>query len=359
MNPMIRLRPYTNAAMKRLRRPPAFVESATQSIILEPEMKMTHRPPLLINGEMDRVTGFSPGDTFDRAKALIFGGEVTKAPLIRYEFKNILVYPTGLSTEAANYMRSLSLPHRELMSGKLTRLPKALSTHTSVSVRYFGHWLGDSCPTALLKEEDEALLMTNKDEWPHTAEYSHLFGLTPEAPGVYHVETLSWVHDIGQGENRARRCRELRRRLRAHDDLKEEKAGGGLVYLRRGLSGVRREIAHEDELIARLAAKGFKILDITGLSARDLLRQALDAEICVTIDGSHMDHAHYFLKEHGLLLVIQPSDRFCLAPLERADAFGLNTAFIVADASPDGYVVDADKILRTIDLWRKQKAATA
>src|SRR5690606_15671796 len=115
----------------------------------------------------------------DGAKSLVLGRTGVKRALLRYEFEDALVYPTGFSAGGGHFMRALPLPHKQLLADKITRLPMALSTHTPVSIRYFGHWIADSCTTALMKSDDEALLMTHRPDWPHADEYCRLMDLHP------------------------------------------------------------------------------------------------------------------------------------------------------------------------------------
>ena len=355
---MLRLRPYANAVMKRIFGAPTFDEAATSVSVIEPEMEMRQPASVSLEGEFERIRNFAPGDTLEAAKLKAFGGSVRKRPLKRYEFKDMLVFPTGLSTSRATYMRDASLPHRLLLTQDIPTLTKALSTHTPVSIRYFGHWLSDSCPTALFCEEDEALLMTHRPAWPHAYDYCPLFDIAPKDAGVFHVEKLTWMDDVGQGPSRMERCQRLRRRLRANvkpADLKTPPPSR--IYLRRGATGMNRTIANEEALIDRLSKQGFVTVDMQHMSVPEIMRAAIDADICVTMDGSHQNHAFYFLRDHGLLCMVQPADRFSLGGFEMGAGAGYATAFTIADPSPDGYVVDADKILRTIDLWQDGKAA--
>lgn len=353
---MIGLRPYINAQMRRLGRHVSLEDAATNIEVVEPESATSTPPVIALDGEFDRITRLAPGAAMEDAKSLVFGLAGVKRALIRYEFEDALVYPTGFSAGGGNFMRDLPLPHKQLLAGKITRLPKALCTHTPVSIRYFGHWIADSCPTALMKSDDEALLMTHRPEWPHAHEYCGLLDLDPEPAGVYHVDKLAWMDDFGQGESRSRRYRELRRRLRAHIGAAEQgESPARLVYLRRGSTGVKREIVNEDELIGRLSDSGFTIVDLHNASVADIMRRCMDAEICITLDGSHQNHAFFFMRDNGFMLILQPADRFSPNGIQRAHAFGLERGYVVTEAAPGGYVADADRILRTIDLWRKKR----
>lgn len=352
---MLRLDPYINASLRRFGRQVALRDAAASVTVLEPETPTTTSAAVALDGEFERVRALAPGSDMDRARALVHGGPGVKRPLVRYEFEDALVYPTGFSVGGGNFMRDMPLPHKDLFAGKVTTLPKAFSTHSPVSIRYFGHWIADSCPTALLKSDDDALLMTHRADWPHAQEYCRLFDLRPEPSGIYRVEKLTWMDDVGQGESRARRYEELRRRLR--DKIASDKPVSTHIYLRRGATGARRELGNENELVERLAANGFAIVDIENASVADIMRKCMNAEVCVTMDGSHQNHALFFLRKSGLLMIIQPADRFALTGLQRAPAFGMQGSFVVADAAEGGYQLDPDRILRTLDLWRARTAA--
>lgn len=351
---MIGLRPYINSQMRRLGRHVSLQDAAVKAEVIEPERATSWPPVIALEGEFERITRLSPGSNMEGVKSLVAGAAGVKRALVRYEFHDALVYPTGFSAGGGNFMRDLPLPHRDLLLGKITRLPRALCTHTPVSIRYFGHWIADSCPTALMKTDDEALLMAHRPDWPHADEYCRLLDLKPEPAGVYHVDRLTWMDDFGQGENRSLRYRELRRRLRANlDPADAAESPARLVYLRRGSTGVKREIANEDVLMDRLAAAGFTIVDANNASVADIMRRCMDAEICITIDGSHQNHALFFLRENGFLLSVQPSDRFSPVALQRSHIIGFERGFVAAEAAGERYIADPDRIFRTIDLWRK------
>ena len=81
------------------------------------------------------------------------------------------------------------------------------------------------------------------------------------------------------------------------------------VYLRRGRSGRNRLITNENDIIEALVKRGFVVADIERDNLETLLGTLCNAETVVSLEGSHVAHCCFSLRE--LLLYAQPADRFC------------------------------------------------
>lgn len=218
-----------------------------------------------------------------------------------------------------------------------------------VSHTFFGHWLTDACSTALLAGPDHPARLEARDDWPDTADYARAFGFatypgTPCRMGELHLYT-----DHGQGASKRARYAELKTRLRRHYGVDGE-CSGQPVYLRRGRTGVSRETADEDAVMRALSLRGFAIVDLQDMDLAQRYRQLAQAPVVVSMDGSHVIHALFAMPQGAGLIALIPADRFTMVLRGYASAMNIGFGCVVAEPSAQGYVVNADDIMRTIDL---------
>ena len=309
-------------------------------------------PAVFLRSELDKITSTADNTTIEEELARVNGRTVTHQALKRYEFRNALVYPNGISIKGGNFLRGGPVPHRTLLSEKAIHVDRALYCLDYCSTRYFGHWLMEACCTAQLKRDDEQLLLPARTDWPHTKSYIDIFGFTPSPEHILKVDQLFWFRDHMQGPSRQRRYAQLRSKLRQKI---ESSAKGKRYYLRRGTFGTNehRTFENEDEIIKLLSAKGYELLDLDKLSLHELLEKGMDAEVIVTVEGSHQSHAALMLRQGGLLMVIQPPDRFNNIYRGRTHAIGLEYGFTVLEKQKENGAsrLDPNALFRTLDLY--------
>ena len=123
-----------------------------------------------------------------------------------------------------------------------------------------------------------------------------------------------------------------------------------MVYLRRGKSAERRELVNEDEIAERLLQVGASVLQMEETPTESIIEYLLGAEVVIGVEGSQLCHAVHTLREGGAIVVIQPPFRFYNAHKDWADALGMKYGFVVGDPAENGFELDPDDLLRTIDL---------
>lgn len=329
--------------------------AASRVDIIEPSTKEYTPPALFLESEFEKVTEVFGTDSRAEEYRRVSGFTAMHAPLKRYEFKNALVYPNGFSVKDGSFERSGPLQHKMLLMEKIEHLDQALFCGTPPAIEYFGHWMMESCCTALLQMDEEVLIMPTRADWQHAKTYKEIFGFAPEADGLKHVERLVWYEDFMQGRSHSTRYRELRRRLR--NKFPERESRGKRVYLKRGNGGKKRGYKNEPEIIERLVREGFIVVDIEKDSLETMFNATVGAEIVVTVEGSHQSHALLMMQEGGLLLAIQPSDRFISIYRDRTAALNMDFGFVVAQRQPDEntYLVDEGAVMRTLDLYAERQ----
>ena len=353
-----RLAPYTNRLRRWWGGGSDLARAARRIEVVEPASTEARPPAVFLEGELAKVTAVQAETSWSQELARIRGGLVQHRALVRYELDDALVFASGFAAAGRNHARFGPLPHRALLTGRVVELDHAVSCHTSSAVRYFGHWLNDALPSALLAESGRSVLLPWHGGWPHASEYLARLDISPTPGAVFRVRELECYDDVGQGASRRARLRELRRRLRT--TCSSERPAHSRVYLRRGPLGAARAIANEDELLRALEREGFCVVDAGNAELEAVVAPMLDAELAVSVEGSHQAHALLALADEASLLSIQPSDRFSNVYATRAAALRWTYGFTVAATGADGRLqVDVDSLLRTVELCERSRRRSA
>ncbi|MDX8346482.1 glycosyltransferase family 61 protein [Cognatiyoonia sp. IB215446] len=318
-----------------------------QSEVLQPEERQTVRPPTMLPGMLDRVTDTDEHSILSIHLDVARATEALHAPVLRQVYHNSIVRRSGFATWRHSERYGGAAEFAEL-TGSIMRVPELRYCHNYVNWRYFGHWLTDAIPSALIEPEQGALWMPPHPCWGHAAAYIEVLNLAPLKASVVHADRLIVYQDYGQGSHKRARYITIRDALHkafATPDPAE------CVYIRRGKTGVQRTIASEAAILEELDKRGWKILDVADADVEDLQRAVYGAKVVVSIDGSHLDHAHLSLIPGSVMVVLMPGDRFSTRQVGLCQAHDVSIGFVVLNGNQDdGYLVELDEVLRTVDL---------
>jgi hypothetical protein len=346
---VFRALPLLNVVAKRLGAERGLARAAATREILQPEEIEEVPRPLFLEGALEAVTGTTERDDLADQMAAVRATHLIHAAVTRYTLTDCAVHPHGVEW-AGGSLRKHGLGMRDLVSGPLQETEDAHYPMTTVSHQYFGHFLRDACANALLRQPGQALLLDVREDWTHAAEYVRAFGLDPSPGALRLVRRLTICIDHSQGSLKRARYRELRRRV--GDTFGARGPRSEDVYLRRGGCGtMRRAIRDEDALIDVLVRQGFRIVDIDGARVEDLAEALRHCRRLVSMEGSHVNHAHLLAPAGVDLCLLMPSDRFTLIHRGIANASGGRFGFVVCKRLGDDYGVDAGQLLRTLDLF--------
>jgi hypothetical protein len=218
----------------------------------------------------------------------------------------------------------------------------------TVDLPFFGHWLTEDCPRALIGEElDVPVIVAPATESLHKTQYRKLLSLkTVEARNALVAELIVVRDHNSQNKLKRRHLQEMRARL-ARGRAK------GLyerLYLSRGQAWSSRSPLNEPQLQAALQASGYVVVDPTELTIERLLELAWGAEVVIGVEGSQLTHAIFFMRDGGCLCSLQPPTRFTAILKHWCDSMGVRFGFVVGEAVQDGWTVDPKRVLETVDL---------
>lgn len=342
MRSLIRLNPLVAPIISRI-----IGSAKPETEVLQPKETEAVSPPFVLPGMLDRVTGTDEHSVLshhlDAARATV----ATHAPVLRHTYRNALVRRTGFATWRYNERYGDKLTISEL-AGPILRVPELRYCHNYVSWRYFGHWLTDSIPSALIDPEQGALWMPPHPDWSDASDYLKVFNLSVNDAAVVHADQLTVYQDFGQGSHKRKRYTAIRNRL--HSTFGSPGAKG-CVYIRRGTTGVQRAIVNEAELIDQLTARNWQILDMATATVKELQQTLCRARIVVGMEGSHLTHAQLSLLPKSIMVILVPHDRFTTVHVGYCNAQRVSIGMVVlTGGQAQGYVVELDEVLKTVDL---------
>lgn len=307
-------------------------------------------PAIFLDGALDKITAFSPWTSWEYEKPRVLGGQILHAATRAHLLRDARI--NGAWIYCGSYKAEHGFgPEKLFGSGAsdVEVLDRAHLLSNSPGSNFFGPFLRDDFPLALLPAPDEPSIVLETKAYQHEAGYRTILDL-PRPPRVRRarVGELIVYTDFAQNGSKLRRYTSLRQRLRA--GLGAPGAGrADKIYLKRGATGERRMVRNEADLEAHLAGQGFDIVEPATLSAEAVSRRLLDARLVVSVEGSHLSHAIFSIADRGAFLVIQPPDRFATPHKEFADRIGMPFAFLVGDPAEDGFTVDLEDLDRLLD----------
>lgn len=310
----------------------------------EPEV---HRSPpvILAPGHWEKATNDQRSSELGRKRR--DGVARPQAAPQRHVLRHVLATPHGLYRFTSRHELSGGMRLASLLTAHVHREKKGFYGGSTFTQRYFGHWLRDGLPAALLRRSDEALYMPLPDGWPHAAAYLEALEIERVPYNFVYFEELAYSNDFPHTADRQRRIREIHTRL--HDRLAPKTPAGG-VYFSRGATGRQRVLINEDALIEALKARDFTVLSNTA-PLGEIWATMGGADRIVTMEGSHWSHAFFAARRGALHLEINPSDRLNLNHSDYVPALDARLAVVVADRVGDGYRVDIDSVLGILDAW--------
>lgn len=296
---------------------------------------------------------------FDRVKAGVAGHSTaaeelqvatadyfSHAPVVRFVLRDCLVHKGGVEYKNGYFSKSESFFDRINYSDRL-HFDSAIYCMSTVSHKYFGHWLRDACPSALLAESGQAIILDERADWPDTSIYANAFQLKTMPSSVVCVDELHVVSDFAQGQLKRERYADLKLRLALNIAVNANISAP--IYLRRGKLGAQRIVANEDHLCEQLSQYGFEIVEVNSDFA-DRYQKLASAPLVVSIDGSHLNQAQFAMKRGSGLISLIPSDRFTMLHRGVSHAMGVRYGCVVVELSNGGYAVSLDELLKTIDM---------
>lgn len=335
------------------------------------------RPPAMVPGTIDRITGTDARSDFAEQMAHLTANTISHRAVWRLTYRNALVAHDGFATWRGGRRFNEGLLADAVWTSK-TECDTLRFPIRSIGRTYFGHWLSDGVSSSLIDKDMAPLMLpdpvgagpsrsfsarmrnvmsgtaayskradTGRTTRWHTDDYREIFDIKSiPSPMVFAKELVAY-DDHGQGQFKRDRYQAMRATLAKRYTRKASSPG---VYIRRGTTGLTRDILNEDQICDALAMRGWTILNIATVTVEDLYYHLAGTRVVVGLDGSQLSHALFMLPQDGVFVMLMPPDRFTAVLLDCARAVGLKIGMVLLEGAQSKYEASLDAILETIDI---------
>jgi hypothetical protein len=271
-------------------------------------------------------------------------------PVRAYTFKDAVLLDGSVYTELRRHeLRSLNRNSRVGFShrGDVLEVVNGVVAATVAGATWWGHWIEDEIPLQLLAQRLGTPVGISRENYQDELAYRRALGIDePLRPSIARLPGLRIVSDFAQNPNKTRRYQYLR------NVLQTGALGAEKVYLRRGNTGVRRCLVNEKEIVARLIAEGFVVVDIATASPQRVIEACRGAKMAVSVEGSHLAPLLYLLHKFGALVILNPPHQVHTTVADIGVFCGLSSGMFICEAagsSVTDFYANPDELLRFIE----------
>lgn len=337
--------PVGQAVLRRLGLTSSLADVCERQFVAAEAAVVERRQAIHLDGEIDRAVGTAPFRTIALERLRLQPGQYRVPAAIGYEVRDACYIDGNLYKGLAKHIVGGST--RTLLASVREEAPSGCILANRQSDLYFGHWLFEELPAIRASLQWGPALEAHRKTGPeiHKTAYLKLYGIDAplRMPARCVIPKLTLIatpnfnlhHQAGLGL--------------LQDDLMRQgwaRKNERIFVVRRG--GAARSLENEAQVVERLAAEGFAIIDPMSMSAEDVARACFDARLVVGVEGSHLSHAFMQMRPGSSMLIIQPPTRFDNPFKDLCDIRGITYGFVVADAHGEGFSQPIDRLLDTI-----------
>jgi hypothetical protein len=332
----------------------SYKELCEREWVISPACVTNTRPALYLPGSLDNVTASSATSNLELELRRIKGGPTEHAATIARSLPDALLYGGYIYKDAAKIPMSIKKENLFLEKQMSENKDTAVMACGLTDIRFFGHWMTDGIPLLMAARELGPPIRNAEPLTGHQKEYLSMLQMNYDPFAGGRIRKLIILEDYGQNEYKRVRYNKIRARFK---EICPKPTFPGALLLR-GTSGNsdpdangnRRLLVNEDEIAAYLQSIGFKIIDSTKQSAKEIVENTSGARIVIGVEGSQIPHGMFTMADHGTLINILPPFHFNNVLKGQTDCMDLNYAFTVGEVCEGGFRVPMDTLKRTLDL---------
>jgi len=312
--------------------------------LLGPSEIVDCKPALIDARQLDRIVAAPFGSTPERELTQFNATSYREVPLLLYRLGPGCVFGGQLVTRDA--VRWLSKrPSYADLAAPMVEVERLMLANSELGLAYFSHWLQDDCVAYEAIRETGTILSLPRPAWPDCAVYEALFGQKWEERPLIAAREIVLQADIAYSRSKADRVARLRGRMRAR---LEARGTGRIVFIDRGARGERRMIANAPELRAAFEGQGIRIVTPEG-GSREMVAEMLDADIVIGVEGSHMGHAEFAIRDGGGVIILQPPTRFWAQHHEWSRVLGMTTGVVVGTQQGEDFRIEPGEVFDMVE----------
>ncbi len=316
---------------RKLGKPFRLEAYAADSITLCPQEVQDIPMPVHLPQHLDRITGVAIFDELGPTIASLRKTQVVHAPSLMIPVGKTRLFGGGLWSEN-NVFFARKLNEKD--SFPSVNLTQAVLTDSDIGVGFFGHWLRDVATSNLIATDEIPSLSMVKPPFSHAEQYAYLLKLKTIYANKGKVDNLFLLSDHAQNSFKHKRYLQLRANLESSLNPQEIEYKG--VFIARGQSGKNRALVNEDEVIAYLQNQGFDVIYPESMQPAEIIKKLWGAKIVITVEGSAHNHAMFSMALDGVLLHLQPPQRFGAVIRGVCNCLGIGWGFYVCQPAADG-----------------------
>ncbi|MEO5689841.1 MAG: glycosyltransferase 61 family protein [Burkholderiaceae bacterium] len=337
--------PVGQALVRRAGLSSSLADVCKRSFETSPSVTIERRKAICLEGESDRALGTAPNRSIELELLRLETGPYRVPASQTYELSDALFIDGNLHKGLAKHI--ISGETKTLLASVRETSPSGCIFANRQSHRYFGHWLFEELPAMRASSQRGPALEVYGKSAPgtHKVDYLRLYGIddpTP-IPSRCVIPHLTLITSSGFSLHHQQGLVELQDGLIKQGWARKNER---IFVSRRG--GAARDLGNEAQIIERLAAEGFSIIDPMSMSAEAVARACFDAKLIIGVEGSHLSHAFIQLRAGAGMVLIQPPTRFDNPFKDLCDIRGIDYGFVVADAQANGFVQPINRLLETI-----------
>jgi hypothetical protein len=343
---MISARPITSRLSARLRHIRPF-DDAVEMIEVDGPTEWHVEPIIALPDEAERVVAHHPYSSPELNNALLTSSSFTQGPCRMHRVQDAIIADGTVLTKRS-YEPIQARDRRAILRGEPQAITEAVMCSTSVTERFFAHWLHDGLTHELLAEARGMRRVTLAGgSWPNQPGYRELVDLPACPVSFATVKDLWLLEDWELSRNRAGRLIELGRRVRAG----VPDGGPANVFIARGKLGVGRTLVNEAEVIDALNRRGFAILRPEELEPKEIVRTLKNARLVVSVEGSANGHALLAAPSTSGFIAIMGPRHLNMHLRRYLGIRDIRFGYTVGDlVDGESFTQPIDRLLKTIDL---------
>ncbi len=316
--------------------------------------KQTVNVPIYINSQLSRIKNAVSISTVKEEMDWFFKTDMTHGATQLYKINNVRIGSSGVWFDKTHYLDRIVYKNS---SQKSVNIETAILTDADNSSKYFGHWLTDFLPAAIIRYKNYPALSINKPDYFHADSYLKILDINNI---IYSnngfIKELYILDDFFTVNSyKISRLRELSSRI--HCKISPEQATYAGVYIVRGTQGEKRHLQNEKEVIEHLSKKGFYILHPEKESVAKIASVLISASFIISIEGSALAHSILSAPRKAAYLILMPPNRCTFFFKAILDALGHAWGIYVCNEGSDYnsfYLDSFDDLDKLIDLIRNR-----
>lgn len=325
--------------------------------VIEKANSLEVEKPIFLAGELDRVISAPFGIRLEDEFKRFFDETYSSGPFYQYQLENVTILKNRVFFSNYEYLLNpLEKKIRVYNSSDLVEYEHASFSSMRISTVFFGHWLHEELLLIDYLQSKENIVSSSPD-MPQKRDIAEFFNLKYSVNPLAKIKLVDMYHGWQHTRIYNNILADYKRKIAILAAAERSSTKLKIVYLKRGLSSVKRDLINEEEVLNTLS----KDFDVSSYIAettpiQELYTAIYSADIILGIEGSQLAHGIVAGRAGAILACIQPPRRF-YNPFKTycADA-RMKYAIFVAECTvnDDSFYVEIERLRKFIDIAAEQ-----